>query len=90
MNQMALRETIDSFAELEENWNSYGAPVIELPAIVAAKQIVSGWCAVPTVAGGVQLEVHVPGCDIEIDIGPDGKVKWAGAFDEKNNVIPEP
>lgn len=74
MNQEDLRERIDSLAELEENWDSYGSAPISLFAIVAAKQIASGWCAVPLNGGGVQLEVHVPGGELEIEICPHGNI----------------
>lgn len=82
-----LLDRIESLANLKEDWDSYGSCKISPLAIIAAKRIATGWQAVPMNGGGVQLEIHVPGGEIEI--GPDGKVAWAGAFDENNNVILE-
>ena len=89
MNHMALRERINSFAELKDNWDSYGSRPIDPRAIEAAKQIIGGWQAVPMNGGGVQLEIHCPAGEIEIEIGPDGVVKWAGAFDKDCNILKE-
>ena len=54
------------------NWDSYGAPSVTNEALDAAARLISRLAAVPTVLGGVQLEVHSDGWDIEIEIGPNG------------------
>ena len=56
--------------ELKAGWDSYGAPAIAPEAVAAAQ----GFDVVPTSAGGVQLEWHRHGCDLEIEWGPDGTV----------------
>lgn len=59
---------------LPMGWDSYGAPMIDRLAILAAQQLVTDgirgdqWAAVPCPDGGVQLEAHHDGLDIEISI----------------------
>ena len=55
---------------LEANWNSYGA----LPIAPSAVATVEQFATVPTNHGGINLEIHRNGYDIEIEIGPDGKI----------------
>ena len=63
------------FAELfilKQNWDSYGAPEIDHRCIAKAEQIyerlTGAWSIVPCVDGGVQLEQHTDGFDIEITV----------------------
>ena len=58
-----------------ENWDSYGAAPLTDIALNTADLLHSRWIAMPTNDGGVQLELHTHGIDLEIEIGPDGKVK---------------
>lgn len=57
--------------ELPEDWDTYGAPRISQDAIRTAQAMT----AVPTALGGVQLELHAAGVEIEIEILPSGRVK---------------
>jgi hypothetical protein len=57
--------------ELKPNWNSYGAPAISEAAIEA----LGLFYAVPMIDGGIQMEAHFGGKDLEIEIGPDGKIR---------------
>jgi hypothetical protein len=63
---------MEGFAGLPRNWDSYGAKKINPVAIRWAKELLDklgdGWIPVPTPEGGVQLEWHRDGVDIEIDI----------------------
>ena len=62
--------------ELPENWDSYGGRVIDVSLALAAIQLildtfgpaVPAPAVVPTNRGGVQLEWHRHGCDLEIRI----------------------
>jgi hypothetical protein len=54
-------------------WDSYGGAALTEEALDAADAVAAGWHAVPTGDGGVQLEVHCGGWDIEIEIGADGQ-----------------
>lgn len=65
--------------ELPEGWDSYGAVRIRCEAVTAALRLVDEVrrCdphVVPRSDGGVQLEW--PSLDLEIVIGPDGKVSY--------------
>lgn len=71
---------LDAFSRLEllqPNWDSYGAPPIYPTCILEAKVILSAlrrggsigeWSIVPCSDGGVQLEQHCYGKDVEITI----------------------
>lgn len=71
------KQTLLSFLQLKEGWDSYGAKPID-PSAIAAGQILAfqlgdGWQAVPCSDGGVQLEGNVCGCPVEIRIGRFGE-----------------
>ena len=65
--------------DLPRNWDSYNAPPIESQAIGRVLHILEEAidldmprpAVVPTVKGGVQLEWHTNGLDLEIEIEPD-------------------
>ena len=70
--------------QLPRGWNSHGAePVseaafeqtVEFLATYLVKDV-AGPVLVPTVRGGVQLEWHRRGVDIEVEVSPDGSVSW--------------
>lgn len=69
-----LREKLESFTRLQEGWDTYGAaPIAALP-IALARLLIEPPHLVPTSKGGVQLEWHAQGFDIEIEIHPSGRV----------------
>jgi hypothetical protein len=55
---------------LEQGWDSYSAPPISHAAIDTLEH----FATVPMNDGGIQLEVHRDGFDIEIAIAPSGKI----------------
>lgn len=64
---------------LPENWNGYGAQVIERPVVPVVLNFLAYVFAegtpplpdlVPTIDGGVQLEWHVGGFDLEVEFSP--------------------
>lgn len=61
---------------LKANWNSYGAPPIDERCIEKAfalwRQLDGEWQVVPCNDGGVQLEQHRDGFDIEITVNRAG------------------
>ena len=58
-------------SELSTGWDSYkGAPIT-----AAAMDTVGQFAVVPCHNGGVQMEIHRDGLDIEIEIGPDGRIQ---------------
>lgn len=74
-----LRGAVETLVELRglpENWNSYGARAIEIDAIGRAldmltrimRRAIPNPQIVPTHMGGVQLEWHSRGVDLEIEL----------------------
>ena len=69
---------------LPRGWNSHGAEPVSDAAFKQTVgflatylvEDVAGPVLVPTVRGGVQLEWHRQGVDIEVEVGPDGSVSW--------------
>lgn len=61
-----------SFLSLQGNWDSYGARPICEEAVREAVRLLSvlgdGWTPAPCSDGGVQIERHVGGLDVEISI----------------------
>ena len=77
LNNPLLRETllrIIDFGRLPSNWDSYGARKIEPQSVAAAIKFLIHETpgslplpsVVPTTAGGVQLEWHCNGVDLEV------------------------
>lgn len=62
--------SLDILAALKPGWDSYGACAIAPDAIRAARVMLSAPSVVPCSDGGVQLEWHRDGFDIEIRIPP--------------------
>jgi hypothetical protein len=70
----------DEFAalhRLQPDWDSYGAAEIDRDCIMISRDLLrvinaggfpKGWSIVPMSSGGVQLESHVAGFDIEISV----------------------
>ena len=72
--------TLDKLRELKDDWDNDGAPAPAEEAIEMAERILTilrdvlGQ-AVPMTNGGVQLEWHSGGVDLEIVITPEGTVE---------------
>lgn len=64
---------------LEENWDSYGGQAIRREAVDAAIRLRAAVATepsfVPMSNGGVQVEWHRQGFDIELEISPDGTLQ---------------
>lgn len=63
---------------LLQDWDSYGAPPIDLVVLERARAWLAAVQVVPMSGGGVQLEWHADGVDVEIAFDIDGTV-WARA-----------
>ena len=91
-----VKEQILKFKNLEENWDSYGARTIsqkEIDAAILALLDTSGIPpqVVPTIGGGVQLEWHEFGCDIEIEFDADGRAEiWVAKIINEKRDKPKP
>jgi hypothetical protein len=68
-------------SKLPANWDSYGAVPVSVSAIESTLKLlcevmtddISMLDIVPTVSGGIQIEWHIVGIDLELEISPDGK-----------------
>lgn len=80
-----IQQTVDklsSFTLLPKNWDSYGADRISLKSIATCIQLMGSVMTeattvpeiVPATSGGLQLEWHLAGIDLEVEISPDGSV----------------
>ena len=75
-----LQSTLDSFKELEKDWDSYGADPIGIGALLAAKVVGTTLSRLmviepqpfPTANGGVSLETHLNGCTFTLSFNSDG------------------
>jgi hypothetical protein len=86
----SLQEQLDAIrnnAKLHaRGWDGYNALPLELETINAAQRFIEGWSAVPTMQGGIQLEVHTHGIDFEIEFKPNRK---STVFLEAHHEEPE-
>lgn len=83
--QAAIRAA-QELAALAPGWNSYRAEAISDRAIAAAIQFLlevasdvpalASPSVVPTVRGGVQLEWHAGGVDVEVEFSPSQPATW--------------
>ena len=67
---------------LGPNWDGYGGK----PITPAAVKTIEHFAAVPCSDGGIQLEIHRDGFDIEIVVGPDGTIE--SALVARENIRP--
>jgi hypothetical protein len=69
----AWSQRFEQLLNLPKDWDSYGADPLDTPTVERAKQFMERVSVVPCVDGGVQLEWHTHGLDMEIEFEPDGK-----------------
>jgi hypothetical protein len=64
--------------KLEHGWDGYGS----IPPTTDAIRTAAHLQVVPVAGGGLQLEIHAGGGDLEIEIQPDGSIhaiSWSRA-----------
>jgi len=76
----AVRDNLDSLRKLPHGWNSYNAAPITEAAITSAERLIdmlrtSLPAIVPRSCGGIQIEWHEQGMNVEIEIDADGTVQ---------------
>ena len=87
----ALRKRISGFADLEPDWDSYGADspsaeairvaqhylddLVELYAWHFGDRVLPFWAA-PLPSGGVQLEWRAPAAELEIEVDSNGRLAF--------------
>ena len=86
-------KVMSELLNLPENWDSYGACRISPAATAFALQLLSETmqtdtpvpALVPTSGGGVQLEWHTRGIDLEVEIRSPGRL-YVSYEDHRHNV----
>lgn len=79
---MPVIQRAAELAALPRGWNSYDARPVSAKALHGAIEFLLEYAApdvdrpalVPTVRGGLQLEWHNNGLDVEVEVAPDGHV----------------
>jgi hypothetical protein len=72
----AKKITLDKLREMKDDWDDEGALAPTEEAIALAEQIINTLPdVVPRTGGGVQVEWHSAGADIEIAITPEGTLE---------------
>lgn len=84
-------EQLAGFAALEPDWDSYGGLPSSPRAISAATELlvlvadrftkrvpsmIVPYAVAPSAGGGVQVEWRGPGQEIEVEVGPDGRLSY--------------
>ncbi len=77
-------ERVCELQQLPRGWNSHGAEPVSDAAFRQTLEFLAAYVVrdvavpelVPTVRGGLQLEWHRRGVDIEVEVKPDGSVSW--------------
>jgi hypothetical protein len=72
---MSHEQMFDELRGLQPGWDSYGAPPISEAAIQSAQAFLSRMDITPCSDGGVQLEWHTYGFDLEVEFHPNGTVE---------------
>jgi hypothetical protein len=89
------KSTVDEFfrlLDLRPNWDSYGAPAIHATSVETAMSLLlevmhddtEPPTVIPTSSGGVQLEWHARGIDLEVEVGPTGSIQVYGRDHQTN------
>ena len=87
----SVRQRISGFADLEPNWDSYGADSPSAEAIQAAQlylddlvdlyagrfaeKVLPFWAS-PLPSGGVQLEWRAPRAELEVEVDSNGRLAF--------------
>lgn len=105
---LATARAFDEIMALPTNWDSYSARRVDVGAAEAAFAVLGQVMTdttpppvvIPMASGGVQLEWHERGIDLEIAVYPDRRVEvlyedlakrepWEGNFREAQEVVAE-
>ena len=73
-----FNELLREFGEMENGWDGRGSIAPSIEAIRTTACLT----ACPLGDGGIQIELHAGGVDLEINIGPGGSVRsvsWTNA-----------
>lgn len=91
-------QTMQHLSRLPANWSSYGSCRVEDRAIIGAAEVLRDVLesnslaptVAPTLQGGVQLEWHRNGADVEIELSPRGVVCDVYVYDRQTDRTWQP
>lgn len=90
----AVQSRLVALSQLPPDWDSYGARAVQHTAIQSALRFLA-WipdapipAVVPVATGGVQVEWHLPGLDIELEFQPDGRMHLFACDSEGEQDVP--
>lgn len=74
---------ISELAQLPENWDTYGSPRVQQPAVQRAVEVLAASQAdythppriIPVAGGGLQIEWDMGPRELEIEVLPDGSIE---------------
>lgn len=78
-----VNQEIEALLALPENWNSYNARSVRREAALSAQHLIQETVradtprpiVMPTPVGGIQIEWHTRGVDLEIEIDERGRIE---------------
>jgi hypothetical protein len=86
-------DTLANRPELrQKGWDSYTADPLDDRAVAAARAFLGyEWNAVPTIKGGIQLEMHTGGFDVELEWNETGAIEsvYAETVEDQKKPIAE-
>lgn len=78
MDKAKIRSRLTELLELPQGWDSYGASTIDPKAVDAASRLLDVLdhdpAVIPCNHGGVQLEWHRDGLELEVEISAAGEI----------------
>lgn len=71
-----LRSKLSELENLKQGWAGDGAgQPVSIAASALAYGLLTNLQIVPTIGGGIQIESHVGGWDVELIVSPEGKIE---------------
>jgi hypothetical protein len=86
----SVETKLAALSTLPHGWDPDGkAPPPTADAVKTVRGLVMPWSIVPLGDGGLQIEMHRCGIDVEIEVGPDGTVRGvlAAEDDSASNAV---
>ena len=80
MDKAKVRARLKELLDLPQGWDSYGAGCIDPKAVDAASRLLDVLdhdpAVIPTSHGGIQLEWHRDGLELEVEINTAGEIVY--------------
>lgn len=70
MGQWSYDNQVNNLAGMDDGWDGHKSKAPTIEALSVARSL----SCCPLGTGGVQIELHAGGMDIEIEVEPDGRI----------------